>query len=115
MSTAVPLVNDTADTVRRLAAVTAHIAELTGEADRLKKKLREHLAPGTYAVDGVDALRISPQRRFDPALAEQTLPEQLLALCTVTKVDSATAKRKLPPDVYASLMTESGEPRVTLL
>lgn len=105
----------TAGTVRRLHVLAAQIAELTIEADGLKAQLRQQLSAGTYDLDGVPAVRISPQRRFDPALAEQVLPGNLLELCIVRRVDGATAKRVLPPAAYQSCQSESGEPRVVLL
>lgn len=109
------LAQPTAGAVRRLHVLAAQIAELTIEADGIKAQLRQSLAPGTYAIDGVDAVRISTQRRFDPALAEQVLPPALLELCIVRKVDGAQAKRVLPPASYAACQSESGEPRVVLL
>lgn len=109
------LADSVAGTVRRLHVIAAQIAELGMEADALKAMLRANLDAGTYSIDGVPAVRISPQRRFDPALAEQTLPGALLDLCIVRRVDGAQAKRVLPPEVYASCLAESGEPRVTLL
>lgn len=99
---------------RRLADVLAVIAELENDAADLKAQLRARLPVGEHTVGGVKALTITANRRFSPALAEEVVPAELLALCKVEKVDPATARKVLPPWLYEQAMTEVGERVVRL-
>jgi hypothetical protein len=84
------------------------------QQDDIKERVRKILDIGDAVdVDG-RAVRVEPNRRFDPARAATELPPNLLTMCTVTKVDPAAARRVLPPALYASLMSDAGKPRVVL-
>lgn len=103
------------DVVNRLAAVNADIAQLTEQANDLKGRLRQLLRePGTYTAEGAKVVTLTPNRRFDPRLAFELLPDDLLRLCTVTKIDPAAAKKVLPPAIYEQFMVEAGDPVVRL-
>lgn len=116
MTDTTELTNELKQTVTRLLTLAQQRAEIEAEEAHLKKTLRAHLTIGTPAtVNGQPVVTLTPNRRFNADLAKQTLPESLLALCTVTKVDSAAAKKTLPPALYEQCMAEVGEPVVRFL
>jgi hypothetical protein len=101
----------TANLARRLVAIADAKAELDAEADQIKNELRS-LGAGTHAA-GDYKVTVTTQRRFDASLAQQILDETTYtSLCTA--FDSKKAKATLPPALYDTLMTESGEPRITV-
>lgn len=104
---------ETADLVTRLVDINATVTELNTVASSIKAELRHRLPVGVHTIDGQKAVTITVNRRFDPVVATANLRPELLALCTVAKVDGATAKRNLPPSVYAACMAE-GEPVIRL-
>ena len=84
------------------------------QQENIRQRVRDLLDVGdSVDVDG-KAVRVEPNRRFDPARAAAELPPDLLALCKVEKVDSAAARKVLPPSLYESLMSAVGKPRVVL-
>lgn len=101
--------------VGALVGIQDAIARLTAEADRIKARLRNELAPGNHALGGV-TVQITAARRFSPDLAAQKLtPAELASITETTTAVSATlAKRLLSPIVYEQLTAASGEPRVTI-
>lgn len=102
--------------VTRLLTLQQTRTDIEAEEARLKTLIRSRLHVGDRGtVNGQTVLALSPNRRFSPSLAEQVLPASLLDLCKVTKVDSSTAKKTLPPALYDSCMAEVGEPVVKLL
>lgn len=108
------LTDDLRATAHRLLTVQQQRAELENEERDLKARLRAALSVGDKGtIDGQQVVSIVPNRRFSPDLAEQ-LPEPLRKLTLVTRPDSSTAKRNLPPAVYDTLMAEVGEPKVVL-
>jgi hypothetical protein len=102
--------------VVRLLEIRDAKTTLEAEEAQLKTTIRAHLKPGDQGcVNGQPVVAVTPNRRFSPTLALETLPEPLLSLCMVTKVDSAAAKKALPPAVYEQCMAEVGEPVVRVL
>lgn len=101
------------DTVT-LADLHARVAALTEQINDIKTRLRTELAPGAYTINGEPAVTVTPQRRFDPAVAERVLPPDFLELCRVPKVDASTARKVLPPALYAACQADSGEPVIRL-
>jgi hypothetical protein len=102
----------TRDTVARIAALEARRNEIDTEISELKGKLAADLAEGAYTVGGKPALSITTGRRFDPALAAEVLPPELLALCTASTVDPKRAKATLPPALYERCQRPYGKPTV---
>ncbi len=96
----------------RLATILETKAALEVEERDVKAQIRA-LVPGpdTYAAGGY-TLSVSPNRRFDPALAARIVPDTLLELCKVAKVDSAAAREVLPPALYQQCMKAVGDDRV---
>lgn len=99
---------------KRYLELDAKRSELAGECERIKLQLRASLDLGTHtAPTGVKVI-VSPNRRFDPKLAEQVIPLELLSLVQSTGVDSKKAKAELPPKLYEACMKEAGEPKVSI-
>jgi hypothetical protein len=110
------LTDDLKQTVTRLLEIQQTRTELEAEEKHLKQQIRTHLTVGDRGtVNGQPVITIAPNRRFNIALAEKTLPAELLKLCTLTKIDSSIAKKTLPPVLYDSCMAEIGEPIVRLI
>lgn len=105
---------DTARIVSELAELQAKIADLTEKAETLKAELRS-LPPGDHEIDGRAAVRIVPNRRFDPTKGVELVPESLRGECYSTVVDAAKVKKFLAPAVLEAAMVETGKPKVVLL
>jgi hypothetical protein len=102
-------------TVIRLLEIRDARTVLDAEETNLKALVRSHLTVGQQGtVNGQPVVSVTPNRRFNPDLASKTLTPDLLALCTVSKVDPSTAKKTLPPALYEQCMAEVGEPVVRL-
>lgn len=84
------------------------------QQDHIKERVRDLLQVGDSVVVDGTAVRVEPNRRFDPKRAVAELPPDLLEMCRVTKVDPAAARKVLPPALYEGLMSEVGSPRVVL-
>lgn len=95
-----------------LARVLADKAELETRERDIKARIRAIVpGPDTYAA-GDATLVVSPNRRFDPKLAERVLPAELLDLCRTSKVDAAAAREVLPPALYDQCMAQVGDYRI---
>lgn len=102
--------------VTRLLTLSQQRQDIEAEEAHLKTLIRSRLTVGQRGtVNGLPVVTLSPNRRFQPALAAQVLPPSLLELCQASKVDSATAKKVLPPALYEQCMGEVGEPVVKFL
>lgn len=102
--------------VSRLAALQEQRTALDAEDKRLKAEIRQRLSAGQKGtVGGQPVVSVAPNRRFQPAVASEVLPRDLLNLCKVTVVDSKAAKAVLPPALYEQCMAEVGEPVVKLV
>ncbi len=99
--------------VRRYLELAAKAEEIAAEQNAIKTRLRG-LGEGRHTAPCGVAVTVSPNRRFDPAKAQSSLPGELLDLCMKTAVDSSTAKRNLPPEIYEACMSEVGNARVSL-
>lgn len=106
---------DTAGVVAQIHRLNAQAEEIDGEVRALKAVLRERLAVGQAGVvNGQKVVTLTPNRRFDPKLAAQVVPSDILALISSTSIDSKLAKDTLPPALYSACMREAGEPVVRL-
>jgi len=96
----------------RLAQILDDKATLESEERDIKARIRG-LVPGpdSYTA-GSYTITVTPNRRFDPKTAERILPQELLDLCRVAKVDAAAAREVLPPALYQQCMTSVGDDRV---
>lgn len=99
--------------VRRFLELDERRKDIEAEQAIIKARIRA-LGVGHYDAPCGVGVTVSPNRRFDPGLAEQVIPDELLTLCRVTVVDSKAAKRALPPAVYEQCMKPVGDPRVVL-
>lgn len=102
----------TRDTVARLAALEAQRADIDREITELKTKLAGDLTEGGYTINGKPVLNISVGRRFDPGLAAEVLPAELVALCQATVIDAKRAKDVLPPAIYAQCQRPNDKPTI---
>jgi hypothetical protein len=105
---------DHAIALRRLLDLNARITELAGEAESLKAELRV-LPPGDYTLAGRPALRIQPQRKFDPQSGYALLDETAKHAALSVSIDAAKVKRQLTPDQLEACMVPSGQPKVISL
>jgi hypothetical protein len=90
--------------------------ELVEEQEAIKARVREQLPAGKHELS-TGVVTIAANRRFDPALAKQvvrTINPALLPAIMATKIDSATAKKVLPPATYEQCMKDTGTPRVSI-
>lgn len=99
--------------VKRFLELDERRKDIEAEQATIKARIRA-LGVGHYDAPCGVGVTVSPNRRFDPKVAEEVIPDQLLALCRVTVVDSKAAKRALPPAIYEQCMKPVGEPRVVL-
>lgn len=106
----------TAPTLSSLARhgrlLAEQIATLTTELEEVKRRIRAAIPVGESIDVDDKPVTVGPNRRWNERQALTVIPEPLLPLCQVTKLDSATAKRNLPPDLYEQCMVEAGEPVV---
>lgn len=100
------------DFVARLAYIQARKTELETEEAQIKSKLAENHNDGTYTINGKPVLSVATGHRFDPGLAAQVLPPELVALCQVTIIDSKRAKDLLPPALYTQCQKANSKPTV---
>lgn len=94
----------------------ARRVELVEAQEQIKHQLREHLDVGRHETDA-GTVTLSVNRRFDPTLAATVLEKinpDLVAACSVTKVDSSATKRLVGGDVYERCMAEVGAARVSI-
>ena len=104
--------NTLEETLAPLAARLTHIAEQRRPLDDEEAAIKERIktivpGPDRYAA-GTLTITVSPNRRFDPVLAETTLPADVLAACQVTRIDPAKAKQILPPALYDQCLVDTG-------
>lgn len=93
------------DCVVRLADIQARQAELQRQADSLKTILRA-LGETRQRRFGDLMLTVTPNRRFDANKARDVLSAPVLQQISVSRPDPATARKVLPPDVYAECCTD---------
>lgn len=99
--------------VKRYLELDERRKEIEMEQAAIKTRIRG-LGLGHHDAPCGVGISISPNRRFDPKLAEQVLPPVMLELCRVEVVDAKKAKANLPPTAYEACMKTAGEPRVSL-
>ena len=98
--------------IRHGRDLTAQIAALGEELDEVKRRVRAVVPAGdTVDVDG-KPVKVIAVMRFNEQQALSVLPPSLIELCQTTKLDSAAAKKNLPPALYAECCKPSGEPSV---
>jgi len=105
---------DHAIALRRLLDLNARISELAGEAESLKAELRV-LPPGDYTLAGKPALRIQPQRKFDPESGYALLDEVTKPTALRVVIDPAKVKCHLTPAQLEACMVPSGQSKVISL
>ena len=97
-------------TVARIADLKALIAAQTEEIENLYASLPQSKKIDTYPA-GRYILRVTDNRRFDPATAIKALSAAKVKAISVSKPDSATAKRVLSGDDYAKCQRSFGVKR----
>lgn len=100
---------------KRFLELGAKIEELENERDTIKAHVRR-LGAGIHLV-GDGRVTITPQKRFDPELAEKVLTginPDLVAACSKTVVVAGLVKQFLGDLVYDKCQKPGGEDRVTI-
>jgi hypothetical protein len=103
--------------VKMYVELDERIKDLQAQQGDIKARLRASLPVGKHETDVGLRVTISPNRRFNEALAADVLGSidpELLAACTVQKVDSATTKKLVGDDVYSACMKDVGDPVVRI-
>jgi len=99
--------------VRRYVELEAAKADIQVELETIKERLRQRGEGKHTAPCGV-RVTVSPNRRFNPQLAADIVPAELIPAIQTTSIDSKKAKAVLPPAMYEQAMAEVGEPRVVV-
>ncbi|MDO5068402.1 MAG: hypothetical protein Q4D96_14080 [Propionibacteriaceae bacterium] len=90
--------------------LTGEIAALTARLDEITDQLRT-LPEGKHPT-GVGVVTVSaPAKRFDPKLAAEILPPELLEACTEQVVTAARAKYVLSPVLYSQCTAAAASAR----
>lgn len=84
----------------------AHVHDLRKMAAQCEQEAKEILSKYTWDEEraypaGQFIVDVAKTRRFDAGWARKNLSEEDYALTLVTKPDSMTAKKNLPPEKYA--------------
>lgn len=98
--------------VERYLQLNTLIATYTDELDLIKAVLR-HLDPGKHPTDAGTVV-VTVARTFNAAEATRILSDEMIAQISETKISPAKAKQVLPPFLYSTLTTASGQPRVSV-
>ena len=109
MTDATQLDND----VKRYLELDAMKADLEAEQSIIKARLRG-LGEGKYDAPCGVAVTIRPNRRFNPAKAEEIVPAELIPAIQTLIINSKKAKALLPPALYEASMVAVGDPRVVI-
>lgn len=93
----------------RLQEQREHIDQ---QMDTLKAELRT-LGVGSHPIAGV-TVSIAPNRRIDPKLVAEQYPVEKHPELWKAAPDTTAIRKNLAPIRVEQLMTESGEPKVTI-
>lgn len=105
---------DAAIELHKIAEIKKNLAPLEAECKRV---IEAYLNIGDRGVtpDGWEIITVrAGARRFDPALAADNLPKEVLAQITTLQVDPQRAKAILAPALYDLCCTEN-RPSVIVL
>lgn len=100
---------------KRFLELAAKIEDYEAEQETIKANIRR-LGAGTHAI-GDGKVTITPQKKFNPMLAEQVLAginPDLVTACSKSVVMSSLVKKLLGELVYEQCQKSSGEDRVTI-
>lgn len=100
---------------KRYLELGAKIAQYEEERENIKVNFRR-LGAGAHPI-GEGKATVSPQYRFDPELAEKVLTDinpNLVAACSVVKIDPSLARAVLSPALYNQCKKSSGEDKVLI-
>lgn len=100
---------------KRYLELSAKIAQYEEERENIKVNFRR-LGAGAHPI-GDGKATVSPQRRFDPDIAEKVLTEinpDLLIACSKSVVDSGLVKLMLGDLVYDRCKKNVGEDKVQI-
>ena len=101
----------------RLREINLSKKELAEEEAECKLIIMEYLAVGDRGLnlDGEEIITVrAGARRFDPAMAAENLPKEVLAQITTLQVDPQRAKSILAPALFDLCCTEN-KPSVIVL
>ncbi len=104
-----------ADLVRRYLDLSARIETQSEERDSIKVRLRL-LGVGKHDT-GAGVVTVTPQRRFDADLAAdvlRTINPDLVATCSISKVESGLVKKVVGDDVYDRCKKPVGDHKVSV-
>jgi hypothetical protein len=100
---------------KRYLELAARADEIAMEMQVIKDRLKRNIV-GKHAV-GDGYVHVTPQKRFDPDLAANVLRDinpDLVATCSIAKVDSGLVKRVVGEDVYERCQKTLPEPKVVV-
>ena len=100
-------------TIARIADLKALVKAQEEEIEDLYASLPQAQKIDTYPA-GRYILKVSDNRRFDPATAAKALPASKVKLILVSKPDSALAKKVLSGDDYSKCQRSYGFKREIL-
>lgn len=92
--------------IDEIGAVDAEIKELTARKAKLLDSLA--LEEGDRVQGDYYEVVVSPNNRFDEALAFKQLPPELLEQVTKTTIDTRLLQAKISPDEYKALQSPVG-------
>lgn len=100
---------------KRYLELGAKIEDYESERATIKARVRR-LGAGTHPI-GEGKVTITPQKRFDPRLAEKVLSDlnpDLMAACSRPTVVAGLVKQHCGELVYEQCQSSSGEDRVSI-
>lgn len=101
--------------IKRATQLNQIISDAGQELAAIKMRMRD-LGEGQHEY-ATGKITITPQRRFDPELAATVLRSinpDLVATCSVSKVDAGLVKKVVGSDVYERCQKPSGEHKVSI-
>lgn len=104
---------DIAAIAGELAQVQEGIRRLTDREKQLKAELRGVLPLGKHLAGNL-SVSVSPNRRIDEAKVATTYPQDQWPGFWIAKPATTVIRNSIPPAVYEQLMSEVGEPKITV-
>jgi hypothetical protein len=101
--------------LRRYTMLGERASQIKQEMDAIKSRFRL-LGRGQHDL-GIGKVIVTPQKRFDPEVAEKVLRAihpDLVEKCSISKLDSALTKQFVSGEVYERCQSPTGEDKVVI-